>query len=150
VKNKRETYGATGGNRYALLTEAVDKLLDRDGKDALKDFDGIYFMYAGGRGQTNRGGLYWAHRATFKPNGKRWPYFLCPEGGREMASISVITHEFGHMLGLPDLYARPETPGAEGVGIWCTMSTGHGRDGKPLHFSAWCKEQLNWINPAVI
>jgi hypothetical protein len=30
------------------------------------------------------------------------------------------------------------------------MSTGHGRDGKPLHFSAWCKEQLGWIKPCVI
>jgi hypothetical protein len=30
------------------------------------------------------------------------------------------------------------------------MSTGHGKDGKPLHFSAWCKEQLGWLKPAVI
>lgn len=150
VKYKRETYGAAGANRYALLTEAMDKLLERDGKDALKDIDGIFFMYAGNRVQTQRGGLYWPHRASFNHNNKRWSYFICPEGGKEMASISVITHEFGHMLGMPDLYARPETPGAEGVGVWCTMSTGHGRDGKPLHFSAWCKEQLGWLNPAVI
>jgi hypothetical protein len=67
-----------------------------------------------------------------------------------MGSISVVSHEFGHMLGLPDLYARPETPGSEGVGVWCTMSTGHGRDGKPLHFSAWCKDQLGWLKPCVI
>jgi hypothetical protein len=54
------------------------------------------------------------------------------------------------MLGLPDLYAKPETPSAEGVGVWCTMSTGHGTDGRPLHLSAWCKEQLGWLKPCVI
>src|SRR5262245_5022197 len=25
--------------------------------------------------------------------------------------------------GLPDLYAQPNNPGAEGLGVWCTMST---------------------------
>ncbi len=149
VKNKRGDY-ANNSNRYALLTEAMDNLLDRDGKDALKEFDGVFFMYAGDRFQTNRGGLYWPHRATVSHQGKRWAYFICPEGGSRMASISVITHEFGHMLGLPDLYARPENPGSEGLGIWCTMSTGHGQDGKPRHFSAWCKEQLGWLKPAVL
>lgn len=149
VKNKRTTYGGDGGSRTALLTEAVDKLLARE-KDALKDFDGIFFLYSGGRVQTQRGGLYWPHRSNFRHNGKSWGYFICPEGGEQMNSISVIAHEFGHMLGLPDLYARPERPGEEGVGVWCTMATGHGRDGKPLHFSAWCKEQLGWMTPAVI
>jgi M6 family metalloprotease-like protein len=149
VKEKRETYGSSTSNKTALLTEAVDKLLARE-KNALKDFDGIFFLYAGGRVQTNRGGIYWPHRASFRHSGRSWAYFICPEGGNQMSSISVISHEFGHMLGLPDLYARPERPGEEGVGIWCTMSTGHGRDGKPLHFSAWCKERLGWLKPAVI
>jgi M6 family metalloprotease-like protein len=148
VSKKRTEY--LQGNRFALFTEALDKLLARDGKDAMKDFDGIFFLYAGERVRTQRGGLYWPHRATVNYKGKRWAYFICPEGGARMASISVASHEFGHMLGLPDLYAAPERPGSKGLGIWCTMSTGHGQDGKPLHFSAWCKEQLGWIKPAVI
>ncbi len=150
VAKKREEYGGTGSNRTALLSEAVDKLLARDGAKALDGFDGIFFLYSGNRVQTQRGGLYWPHRSSFSYKGKRWGYFICPEGGEKMASISVISHEFGHMLGLPDLYARPEVPGQEGLGVWCTMSTGHGRDGKPLHFSAWCKEKMGWIKPAVI
>lgn len=149
VSKKREEYGASGAAKEVLLGEAVTKLLARD-KDALKDFDGLFFLYSGNRVQTQRGGLYWPHRATFSHNGKRWGYFICPEGGTQMSSISVISHEFGHMLGLPDLYAKPENPGSEGLGVWCTMSTGHGRDGKPLHFSAWCKEQMGWLKPAVI
>ena len=66
-----------------------------------------------------------------------------------MYDISVLAHEFGHMLGLPDLYARPENPGSEGLGIWCLMSNENG-GGRPQHFSAWCKEQLGWLHPAVI
>jgi M6 family metalloprotease-like protein len=149
VKRKRAEYG-NDSNRFGLLTESLDALLERDGKSALDGFDGIFFLYAGDRVQTRRGGLYWPHRASVPYRGKRWAYFICPEGGRNMASISVITHEFGHMLGLPDLYARPEVPGQEGLGIWCTMSVGHGRDGKPLHFSAWCKAQLRWVKPVEI
>ncbi len=148
VKGKRADY-ANNTNRE-LLTEALDKLLARDGSDALKDYDGIFFLYAGSRVTTRRGGLYWPHRASLSHKSKRWAYFICPEGGTTMASISVIAHEFGHMLGLPDLYARPEVPGEEGLGVWCTMSVGHGQDGKPLHFSAWCKERMGWLNPAVI
>ena len=37
VEKKRTDYGEDS-NRFALLTEALDKLQDRDGKDALKDY----------------------------------------------------------------------------------------------------------------
>jgi M6 family metalloprotease-like protein len=156
VGKKRAEYsqsvgGGGGGNRSgsSLLTEALDKLLEREGKEALKDFDGIFYVYAGDRVQTNRGDLYWPHRASVSHQGKRWAYFICPEGGSRMSNISVICHEFGHMLGLPDLYARPENPGSEGLGVWCAMSNQVGT-GRPQHFSAWCKEQLTWLKPAVI
>lgn len=150
VGKKRMDYAqATGNTKTALLTEAMDKVLARDGKDAFKDLDGVYFMYAGDRVQTNRGGLYWPHRATVTHQNKRWAYFIVPEGGSRMTNISVICHEFGHMLGLPDLYARPENPGSEGVGTWCAMSN-QVNNGRPQHFSAWCKEQLGWVKPCVI
>jgi M6 family metalloprotease-like protein len=149
VGRKRLEYNVLPA-RSTLLTEALDKLWARDGKDALKGFDGVFFLYAGARLTTGRGGLYWPHKGWFTYKDQRWSYFLCPEGGKVMSSISVIAHEFGHMLGMPDLYARPDSPGSEGLGLWCTMSTGHGKDGKPLHFSAWCKEQLGWLKPAVI
>lgn len=136
--------------KTAFLTEALDVLLKRDGADALKDFDGIAFIYAGDRyPSVNRGSLYWPHRGTVTYKGKRWPYFICAEGGRRMGNISVYCHEFGHLLGIPDLYARPENPGSEGLGNWCAMSnqTPYGR---PQHFGAWCKEQLGWLAPAVL
>lgn len=136
--------------KTAFLTEALDLLLKRDGADALKDFDGIAFIYAGDRyPNVNRGSLFWPHRGSVTHKGKRWPYFICAEGGRRMGNISVYCHEFGHMLGIPDLYARPENPGSEGLGNWCAMSnqTPYGR---PQHFGAWCKVQLGWLTPAVL
>lgn len=155
VSKKRSEYSQGNGTgmgateKTALLSEAMTKLLARDGKDALKDFDGVFFLYAGERVQTSRGGLYWPHRASFNHNGKRWPYFIVQEGGSRMTNISVFCHEFGHMIGLPDLYARPENPGSEGVGVWCAMSNQLG-GGRPQHFSAWSKEQLGWVKPCVI
>ncbi len=151
VSKKRQEYAAanTGNAKTALLGEALDKLLERDGKNTLDGFDGVFFLYAGEKVQTNRGSLYWPHRATYSHKGKAWPYFIVQEGGAKMCDISVICHEFGHMLGLPDLYARPENPGSEGVGVWCAMSNQVGQ-GKPQHFCAWSKEQLGWITPAVI
>jgi M6 family metalloprotease-like protein len=148
VSKKRIDY-ANMNDRTALLNEALDILEKHDGKDVLKEFDGLCFVYSGARADSQRGGLYWPHRASFSHNGKRWPYFIVPEGGQRMTNISVICHEFGHMLGLPDLYAKPEVPGMEGLGVWCAMSQ-QLEGGRPQHFSAWCKEQLGWLKPALI
>jgi M6 family metalloprotease-like protein len=153
VSKKRMEYqsgnGVGSGQKTALLTETMDKFLAKKGKDALADYDGVFFLFAGGRVQTTRGSLYWPHRATFRHNNKSWPYFIVQEGGERMTDISVFCHEFGHMLGLPDLYARPEQPGMEGVGVWCAMSQ-QLPNGRPQHFSAWSKEQLGWLKPTMI
>ncbi|HEY3790103.1 MAG TPA: M6 family metalloprotease domain-containing protein [Urbifossiella sp.] len=153
AKKKRMDYstgsGTDTGEKLNLLTEALDKYVDKHGKDSLKEYDGIFFLYAGGRVQTTRGGLYWPHRANVTHKGRRLPYFIVQEGGNRMTDISVFCHEFGHMLGLPDLYARPELPGSEGAWVWCAMSNQNG-GGKPQHFCAWSKEMLGWVKPTVI
>jgi M6 family metalloprotease-like protein len=147
VSDKRDAYATV--DKSKLLNEALDKLEEREGKRVLDDYDGLCFVYAGGRVQTNRGGLFWPHRATLTHRNKRWGYFIVPEGGSRMTNVSVICHEFGHMLGLPDLYARPENPGSEGISVWCAMSQ-QANNGRPQHFSAWCKEKLGWLEPTVI
>jgi M6 family metalloprotease-like protein len=141
--------GTSNKEKTALLTEALGLYTKKNGENSLKDYDGIFFLYAGGRVETTRGGLYWPHRANVQFGGKSWPYFIVQEGGTRMTDISVFCHEFGHMLGLPDLYARPEQPGSEGVGVWCAMSNQIG-GGRPQHFCAWSKEQLGWIKPTII
>ncbi len=153
VAKKRTEYTTGSGvatrEKTALLTESMDKLLAKD-KDALKDMDGVFFLFAGGRvPNVTRGSLYWPHRASVSHSNKRWPYFIVQEGGDRMTDISVFCHEFGHMLGLPDLYSRPEVPGMEGVGVWCAMAN-QLPNGRPQHFSAWSKEQLGWVKPTMI
>jgi M6 family metalloprotease-like protein len=133
-----------------LFSNVLASVLARDGKDALQGFDGLAVIYAGERFPgANRGSLFWPHRSSFTLPGKSWPYVIVAEGGPRMASISTMCHETGHILGLPDLYARPENPGSEGVGTWCAMSN-QSPNGRPQHFSAWCKEQMGWLTPTVI
>ncbi len=141
---------ANARTRSAFFNEALAALLEREGAEALRDFDGLQFIYAGARFPTaNRGTLFWPHRGSTTYKGKRWSYVICAEGGSRMANISVFCHEFGHILGLPDQYARPENPGSEGLGAWCAMSNQSG-NGRPQHFCAWCKERMGWLQPAVI
>jgi hypothetical protein len=100
--------------------------------------------------QTNPGSLYAPHRGTVLFQGKRWQYMLAPEGGEKMESISVLAPEFAKLLGLNELAARRENPGSEGLGVWCLMADGASQNGKPAHLCAWCKEQLGWLQPAVL
>lgn len=57
-------------------------------------------------------------------------------------SAAVFCHEFGHVLGLPDLYDYDYD--ANGVGNWCLMSFGvyNGDNWSPAHLSAWCRLSL--------
>jgi immune inhibitor A len=74
-------------------------------------------------------------------------YTIQPENG----GVGVFAHEYGHDLGLPDLY---DTSGGEnGTGFWTLMSSGSWmNDGtvdigsKPSHMGAWEKFQLGWLN----
>jgi M6 family metalloprotease-like protein len=151
VKKKRAEYAPADstGIRRPLLTEALEALQARDGKTALKDFDGLLFIYAGEGIARNAGNMFSPHRSSVPFDGKTWPYFFVPEGGSRMTNVSLLSHEFGKMLGLPDLSARENTPGTRGAGPWCAMSS-QVANGKPQHLCAWAKEQLGWITPTLI
>jgi M6 family metalloprotease-like protein len=63
--------------------------------------------------------------------------------------IAVVAHEYGHQLGLPDLY---DGMACFGIGYWGLMgygAFGASRTG-PYHMSAWSKEQLGWVTPIVV
>jgi M6 family metalloprotease-like protein len=152
LPGKRSVYavGTNAGNKAIFFKEVVDALIESEGGEVLEKFDAVHFLHAGSRFPTgDRGNIYWPHAAMFSYQRKPMRYFICPEGGKQMADISTSTHEFGHILGLPDLYARPENPGSEGLGAWCLMSNEAG-GGRPQHFSAWCKERFGWLNPVLL
>ncbi|MBI5170906.1 MAG: M6 family metalloprotease domain-containing protein [Candidatus Eisenbacteria bacterium] len=75
-----------------------------------------------------------------------------------ISEIGVYCHEFGHALGLPDLYDTSQLGGSANVGPgnWSLMSTGaYGGDGHspqyPSHPGAWPSLYLGWaekVRPA--
>jgi immune inhibitor A len=84
-------------------------------------------------------------------------YTVEPENG----GVGVFAHEFGHDLGLPDLYdTSGNTGGAENsTGFWTLYSSGsYGASGKPadgigtkpIHMSAYEKLFLGWSNYKVV
>ncbi len=81
-------------------------------------------------------------------------YTIQPENG----GLGVFAHEYGHDLGLPDLYdTSGNTCGStceNSTGFWTLMSSGanigdggpNGIGDAPTDLGAWEKFQLNWLN----
>lgn len=68
-------------------------------------------------------------------------------------TVGVFAHEYGHVLGLPDLYDVDYS--SSGIGYWGLMSSGAwgyvSRLGdSPAHLSAWSKYMLGWVNPVTV
>ncbi|MBM4249642.1 MAG: M6 family metalloprotease domain-containing protein [Euryarchaeota archaeon] len=65
--------------------------------------------------------------------------------------VGVFVHEFGHDLGLPDLYDTDYSSDG-GCGRWEVMASGSWNNaGKsPSMLSAWCRQELGWLKPEVV
>jgi immune inhibitor A len=82
-----------------------------------------------------------------------YDYTMQPENG----GLGVFAHEFGHDLGLPDLYdTSGNTGGAENsTAFWTLMSSGanigdgspDGIGDAPTDLGAWERFQLGWLQP---
>lgn len=99
-------------------------------------FDGPSFNLSGGIQVGNSD--YWIGKYTIQP---------------ENGGVGVFAHEFGHDLGLPDLYDTSPGAGENSTAFWTLMSSGSWLgDGmvdigsKPSHMGAWEKFQLGWLN----
>ncbi|MEX2961192.1 immune inhibitor A domain-containing protein [Microbulbifer sp. TYP-18] len=76
------------------------------------------------------------------------------------AAAGVVSHEYGHDLGLPDEYDTNNTGRGEPVSSWSIMSSGSWAGvipgSEPTGFSAWAKEFLqhnhggNWLHGVTI
>ncbi|UCG91567.1 MAG: immune inhibitor A [candidate division WOR-3 bacterium] len=74
-----------------------------------------------------------------------------------VGNIGTVVHEFGHTLGLPDLYDI--TGWSNGVGAWDLMGTG-GWVGSPFagapegalpaNMGAWTRYAKGWVDPGVV
>src|SRR6478735_4012777 len=172
-------------NAYLAQFDKWDRY-DADGDGNFNEPDGYIDHFQAvhaGDGEETGGGAQgenaiWSHRwyAYFNANGpdgagphgfggikiggsNYWigDYTVEPENG----GVGVFAHEFGHDLGLPDLYdTSGNTGGAENsTGFWTLYSSGsYGSSGKPkdgigtepVHMSAYEKLYLGWSNYEVV
>jgi immune inhibitor A len=121
--------------------------------------DGLFVVHVGPGAEAGYNNYPWSHSwdltsaglGTVSASGKTINHYTMePEmvwaGVR--ATIGVFAHEYGHAIGLPDLYDTDYS--SSGVGNWCLMSggswNGPGRNGQsPAHMSAWCKKRMGWL-----
>lgn len=105
----------------------------------------------------------WPHRSKVKLNDGRGPSLAGTSnlgGGipvsddlwirdynmqSEYTDLSTFIHEFGHSIGLPDVYARTSS---NSTGSWDVMSGT--TSPSPQNMSAWSRLMLGWLKPQVI
>ncbi|MCF7801592.1 MAG: M6 family metalloprotease domain-containing protein [Candidatus Marinimicrobia bacterium] len=146
---------------------------DNDGPDGIPNsgdddgtVDACFFVHSG-RGGEGGGPSIWSHRSRYSSwwgsafvtndssaNGsfiRINDYIIQPamSASSGMIEIGVFSHEFGHAIGLPDLYDTDYS--SDGIGNWGLMSGGSwNTPTQPAHLSAWCKEVLGWLTPVLV
>ncbi|MFB8202840.1 immune inhibitor A domain-containing protein [Kitasatospora purpeofusca] len=107
------------------------------------------YVYGSGSGKTGPAG----NKLGGTPVGSTgiWAgdYTMQAENG----GLGVFAHEYGHDLGLPDLYDTTGHGIDNSVGYWSLMNSGswlgEGRDeigDRPADLDAWSKLQLGWLS----
>lgn len=142
-----------------LLDDEVDfSLYDNDGDGVI---DCVYLFYAG-YGEADGGGssTIWPHswdlsQATSRKylfDNVRLDHYACSneiqETSRMVDGIGTFCHEFGHVLGLPDLYSTMYTQSFT-PSTWDIMDTGSYNNSSrtPPYYSAAERCALDWLKP---
>ncbi|MEJ7832880.1 MAG: PKD domain-containing protein [Nocardioides sp.] len=103
--------------------------------DQLKDLRGRPLFYTDRTYQTTT-----TNRTAYKAFVRVGPYNVNPETAIDKAS--VISHEYGHSLGLPDFYSLG---GRETYGDWNLMATD-----KSQNMDAFSRQEMGWVVPQVL
>ncbi len=143
----------------------VEDQYDRDGDGDVFEPDGVIdhvvLIHAGAdkSGGGGEQGTYaiWAHSSAV-PGGAEIPghpglflsnYIVQPED----AGVGVFAHEYGHDLGLPDLYDTTGQ-GDSDIDFWDLMNSGSHSgpifQSMPTHMGLWDKWVLGWVDPVVV
>jgi M6 family metalloprotease-like protein len=130
------------------------------------DVDGLFVVHAGfGEEAGAPTWTIWSHAWTLFTYARTYDgvtidrYATVPElrgtSGSTMTAIGVCVHEFGHLLGAPDLYDTDGT-GSGGTawdcGRWDVMAGGSWNDSgdTPAQHNMYSKWKLGWSNPVVL
>lgn len=163
LSGNRSTYAATS-NAYKMVHQAAASLdssvdfstydLDSDG-----NVDNVFIIYAGQGSNHGASQAPWPHNSTCptglftrkKVDGKLLYHYACAsEQGRYTYcpdGIGTFIHEFGHVLGLPDLY-NTETANDKTPNWWSVMDTGCylGDSRTPCNYSAYERRACDWLD----
>ncbi|MFH1688321.1 MAG: M6 family metalloprotease domain-containing protein [bacterium] len=155
-------FGGYPNNSQGLLEDCVeilDPILDFSQFDGDGDgqAQGIFLVHAGpGAEETGDPNDIWSHawyhEVATDDGVSTGRYSAEPEEHMDgsLIRIGVFCHEYGHVLGMPDVY---DTDGSsEGVGVYCLMAAGSwgalpGNPERPTHMSAEMKRRLGWMIP---
>jgi immune inhibitor A len=142
----------------------IEDVSDADGDGNFLEPDGVIdhlvLVHAGedasGGGGAQGPAAIWAHSSAIVP-GSKIPgtdimisnYIVQPED----SGVGVFAHEYGHDLGLPDLYDIG-SGGDSDVDFWDLMSSGSHTgpvfQGIPTHMGLWDKFVLGWADPTIL
>ena len=156
-------FGSYPRNAQRLTEDAVlaaDRDIDFTQYDNNGDgyVDALFVVHAG-PGYEDTGNLNYIHSHAWVTSYQMdidgvlvYGYSMEPEetGSGNLVTIGVFCHEFGHVLGLPDLYDYDYD--SQGVGGWSVMAGGSwgGGGAIPVHFDGWCRFQLGWAIPTTL
>lgn len=158
-----------GGNNDAKAHEivaeacrALDDEVDFSRYDRNGDgwVDNVYVFYAGhGEGDGGGANSIWPHSSNLYTKGVRLQLdgvqvgkYACSNelnaGGSSMVGMGTFCHEFGHVLGLPDLYTTDYSE-AFTPGNWSLMDHGnYNNNGRcPAALTAFERSFLGWMEP---
>lgn len=141
---------------------ALDNTIDFSQFDNNGDgiVDNVYIFYAG-KGEADGGGenTIWPHsweltRNSLELDGKYIESYACSaelDGSGAMTGIGVFTHEFGHVIGLPDFYDVDNELNGQGFDpdAWSLMAYGsYNRNGHvPPCLTVIERYLLGWTTP---
>ena len=185
LSGKRENYGGVKANKNyegarTALSEALDTLIKWDIVDFSKydnDEDGnvdfVYMFYAGiGSNYSGDVKAIWPHAWNFSPAKsvdlfrKAYRYACSNEidgsayqsdsSTKVLGGIGTFVHEFGHVLGLPDMYDLGNANNKLTPHSWDVMDKGNyncptnadnSKNCAPPYFSAFERMSLGWMTP---
>lgn len=172
LANRRNYYGGTynredDGRAHEMVVEAVkalDETVDFSVYDHNNDgyVDNVYIIYAG-TGQANGGpeDSVWPHswelemlNVSLVADGVKFNTYGCSNElkGNVPEGIGTYTHEFCHVLGLPDIYNTYNSSDFSTPDEWSVLDGGpYNNNGRtPPNMSAFERYSLGWIKPQEI
>ncbi|HIH14678.1 MAG TPA: M6 family metalloprotease domain-containing protein [Nanoarchaeota archaeon] len=154
LANTMEYYGDNNeANVEEMILEAIeaaDKDIDFSQYDANDDgvVDSLFVVHAGDPDENGGGNNeeIWSHYFSINPITVDGVQIIDYETVSETSPVGIIAHEFGHYLGLPDMYDTvPDDGTSKGTAEWSIMGYG-GYMKEPGSFDPWSKAYLSWLN----